>query len=1748
VGRGIPRYVLRWLTCRLSRRWAEGAAAKTPDLNTVFGGMMSTHRAPSRLATEMPPVAEKTAFPEVAEHDETLPVAATPTGGRARMFRVFVSSTFDDFKVEREVLRRDVWPRLRELCASYGARFQAIDLRWGISEEAAADQQTMNICLGEIERCRRVTPRPNFLVLLGNHYGWRPPPPEIPESEYCQITGHLAADDRGLVEKWYERDNNAVPQPEFRLRQRTGRYLDPDQWRQEEARLSGALWAGVEGLGLPEPRRRRYVASATEQEIAAGALAGDPDEAVCFVREIDGYPQVGVTGETHFVDGDQRPLTALKDAVRRHLGGERIAEGSVPWGADGPVFSQEYQRGFADDVYEALAQSIRDELAHPKEVQVQAGRGGGDALDEEIDAHRGFAAKRCEFFTGRADELARIDDYLAAEEPRPLVVYGAGGIGKSAVMAKALGPADGRPDGVTVVARFIGATPGSSDVRMLLAGMCQELARRARDPENEVPTDYAELVPDFARRLERAAALGPVLAFIDSLDQLRGARSLAWVPQPLPAGVRMALSTRPGDTLDPLIARGAGQLELRGLPATDGAELLDKWLGAAHRQLQDPQRRAVLTGFELSGGNPLYLRLAFGEARRWTSADGRPPEELAVGVRALIRDNLLVRLASEDNHGERLVSHALGYLAASRDGLAEDELTDLLSRDPVLYWWFLLGSHHLPSDLLSSAEAYPLRPAGQDPAAWLRSLVEAARILEEQPWQLHCLLGVGRGRTVTQLAEQAGLHPARAQRILTDLSADRLASADEDGRWTATEPSIATGTADSDPKLAWARAYRDRCAGTGWRFPDLDCSDGEVGEDADLVAQRWLGKLEQWRDELEAFLGAVVPARIAKDNMSDRLVARPKPGPELPDVFWSRLSFDLAPYLTERWAQGSDLLAFYHSELRDVSAEAYAAGDDGRALHRRLADYFGAEADPRGDESWTTKDNRHHVRGLSELPYHLTQGQEWDGVEQTLTDLTFMAAKTQAGMVHGLLEDLKRPEATHSLPGVALARQAVSQSLAALISAPDLARQTLYNRLAWADPAGSSLLGNLETARRILDSQPWLRAAAPLPESAATAVPFSTPSVLQSLSADGNAIAVATDLGEVHVYDLATGAPVDSRQLRSANLTAIALCEHPQRLAWMTMDGTIRSDEGLRALEGRAGESTLLYHPEGGIIAVRSDNALVVWRPASGHTDILISDVPAPVTSLHFSAEGDHAVFAAGGQDTTIGYLAWDGSRWTSHRVPYTGPPVRDLDYNAEHDALIVVRKDRCASVLEPRVGAVIASTYYERTSKNTITGAPARCVCGPSSTKAFIATEQGGLAIWDWSANTIERLEDAYHYTDPHRLVTLAYPHATGMAFYTTERGVQSITQVRQATGLVRHRGEVLDCFITASGEVISAGKQDDQLCWSSVDGLHLLAARIHSGITCVSPCGASSDALIGTASGWVWAQPAHRDVDASEIDHAFESAVQDAFLMEPNVAVVADRSGRVLRDQIVDAKVQRLCASGGVEELLKILPAHDAGLFLALRRELVGDANWTLTLHNASGQGEEIFRSRARIWDVAISSDGQVICLATDDGVQVLRRGSRGWRLTGSLTVMARHISFAEADEHNPGAATFRPTGKDQLSGTAHEPARNGPVSRPAQASGKYLATAQVGDRPWLEIWDVQGDRTTGVVGVRKAAADLPGTVTCLATAANALAVGFASGQLASFYYENGRCGTGAQCMDARMKSPHHDSAQPERLFVSR
>jgi len=298
---------------------------------------------------------------------------------------------------------------------------------------------------------------------------------------------------------------------------------------------------------------------------------------------------------------------------------------------------------------------------------------------------------------------------------------------------------------------------------------------------------------------------------------------------------------------------------------TEGEELLGLWLDDARRRLTPAQRTQVLDAFEgeRSGGRPLYLKLAFEEARLWPSYG--PVEGLEPGIDGVIQTNLFHRLAREQNHGDALVARTVGYLAASRYGLAEDELLDVLSRDADLYASFLGGSFHLPSDLVARAIEY------------------------------------GRARG-------------------------------EGGR-------------DGQPD--------DARRAESWLHARITDPNGAA--------------------ELRRFLDEVLP-RWTAAVAGGALVAPLLRSGALPDG---------------THGEGTSLLAFYHRGAREVGAKVYAGDERGRVVHGRLADYFRFRADPAHDRSWTGRD----VRGLSELPYHLTEAARWQELQDTLTDFRFLEHK-----------------------------------------------------------------------------------------------------------------------------------------------------------------------------------------------------------------------------------------------------------------------------------------------------------------------------------------------------------------------------------------------------------------------------------------------------------------------------------------------------------------------------------------------------------------------------------------------------------------------------------------------------------------------------------------------------------------------------------------------------------------------------------
>jgi len=89
--------------------------------------------------------------------------------GKSRV-RVFICSTFRDMQAERDALATRAFPALRRMAERRGAGVQEIDLRWGITAEAAEQGRVLDICLAEIDACR-----PFFIAILGERYGWIDP-------------------------------------------------------------------------------------------------------------------------------------------------------------------------------------------------------------------------------------------------------------------------------------------------------------------------------------------------------------------------------------------------------------------------------------------------------------------------------------------------------------------------------------------------------------------------------------------------------------------------------------------------------------------------------------------------------------------------------------------------------------------------------------------------------------------------------------------------------------------------------------------------------------------------------------------------------------------------------------------------------------------------------------------------------------------------------------------------------------------------------------------------------------------------------------------------------------------------------------------------------------------------------------------------------------------------------------------------------------------------------------------------------------------------------------------------------------------------------------------------------------------------------------------------------------------------------------------------------------------------------------
>lgn len=109
-------------------------------------------------------------------------------------------------------------------------------------------------------------------------------------------------------------------------------------------------------------------------------------------------------------------------------------------------------------------------------------------------------------------------------------------------------------------------------------------------------------------------------------------------------------------------------------------DLIAEWLQLAGRCLTPAQMQIVSSALSRCS-LPLYTRLIFEEICRWASFSPLDQIRLELTVKGVI-NTLFDRL--EKYQGKTFVAHVLSYLTASKNGLSDMELEDVLSLDDTV--------------------------------------------------------------------------------------------------------------------------------------------------------------------------------------------------------------------------------------------------------------------------------------------------------------------------------------------------------------------------------------------------------------------------------------------------------------------------------------------------------------------------------------------------------------------------------------------------------------------------------------------------------------------------------------------------------------------------------------------------------------------------------------------------------------------------------------------------------------------------------------------------------------------------------------------------------------------------------------------------------------------------------------------------------------------------------------------------------
>ncbi|MBU0992502.1 MAG: SEL1-like repeat protein [Proteobacteria bacterium] len=466
-----------------------------------------------------------------------------------RSVPVFITGTFRDMHAERDYLIKHIFPELEERLQERRLNLEVIDLRWGvetvsIEAENQKEIEILRVCLDEIDRSR-----PLQIILLGDRYGWIPPPER---TEAAIREKGIAIEDKQI----------SVTALEIEFGAFAG---DPSQRRCFIYNRDPLPYTS-----MPPEDRSLFSDSQSGHMVEAEQLK------TLKKRLKDAFPNRFRSYRANW-DAGQKRLTNLEDLGQMVLDDlwSEIDTLTQPFEQMGDSTLKAHQKEQTNDF---IGQQIRDFV-------------GRESTINELKA---FAL---------SPRTPQTDWGI-------LVVSGPG-TGKSALFARLYNELI-RED-VLLIAHTVGVGDRGDAIDAILQHWIAQISRSEGLSINLPDTVNGHRLDEvFAYYLTKAAENKSVILMVDGLDQFASAdrgRSLNWLPWHWPENTHFIGMIRSGETLDRLKQRtGLREYELPLLTPDESAQIAELICQRYHRRMDKSVLQILVQN--PSAGNPLWLNLA----------------------------------------------------------------------------------------------------------------------------------------------------------------------------------------------------------------------------------------------------------------------------------------------------------------------------------------------------------------------------------------------------------------------------------------------------------------------------------------------------------------------------------------------------------------------------------------------------------------------------------------------------------------------------------------------------------------------------------------------------------------------------------------------------------------------------------------------------------------------------------------------------------------------------------------------------------------------------------------------------------------------------------------------------------------------------------------------------------------------------------------------------------------------------------